>query len=68
MKITFVLIGAGNRGQGIFGQYALDNPHRAKFRTAFTLLRQGVKEFATANVKDFEDLGFAHVWNPLLSV
>ncbi len=37
-------------------------------RTAFTLLRQGVKEFATANVKDFEDLGFAHVWNPLLSV
>ena len=25
------MIGAGNRGQGIFGQYALDMPHRAKF-------------------------------------
>jgi len=29
--VTFVLVGAGNRGRGIFGQYALDNPHRAKF-------------------------------------
>jgi len=28
---TFVLIGAGNRGRGTFGQYALDNPQRAKF-------------------------------------
>jgi predicted dehydrogenase len=30
-KVTLVLVGAGNRGRGIFGQYALDNPHRAKF-------------------------------------
>lgn len=29
--VKMVLIGAGNRGRGIFGQYALDMPHRAKF-------------------------------------
>lgn len=29
--VTIALIGAGNRGRGIFGQYALDMPHRAKF-------------------------------------
>lgn len=29
--VRMALIGAGNRGRGIFGQYALDNPHRAKF-------------------------------------
>ena len=26
---------------------------------------QGVTEFAMANVKDFEGLGFRKVWNPL---
>ncbi len=30
-QINLALIGAGNRGQGIFGKYALDMPHRAKF-------------------------------------
>lgn len=30
-KVSIVLIGAGNRGRGIFGHYALENPHRAKF-------------------------------------
>ena len=30
-QISLALIGAGNRGQGIFSQYALDMPHRAKF-------------------------------------
>ena len=30
-KVKLGLIGAGNRGQGIFGQYALDMPHRAQF-------------------------------------
>ncbi|MFA6293507.1 MAG: Gfo/Idh/MocA family oxidoreductase [Victivallales bacterium] len=30
-QIKFALIGAGNRGQGTYGQYALDLPHRAKF-------------------------------------
>lgn len=34
-------------------------------RTALTLRAFGVTEFATANVKDFEGLGFAKVWNPL---
>jgi len=26
---------------------------------------QGVTEFATVNVNDFEGLGFQRVWNPL---
>ena len=36
-------------------------------RTALCLRAFGVSEFATANVKDFEGLGFTTVWNPLLS-
>jgi toxin-antitoxin system PIN domain toxin len=35
-------------------------------RLAATLLHHGVTEFATANVKDFDELGFVRVWNPLL--
>lgn len=34
-------------------------------RLALSLRRQGVSEFATANVKDFEGFAFARVWNPL---
>ena len=34
-------------------------------RTALTLRRQGVTDFATANVKDFKGFGFRRVWNPL---
>lgn len=34
-------------------------------RLAFTLRHHGVTEFATANVKDFQDFGFTRVWNPL---
>jgi len=34
-------------------------------RLAKTLLHHGVTEFATANVKDFEGLGFAKVWSPI---
>jgi predicted nucleic acid-binding protein len=34
-------------------------------RLARTLLAHGVKEFATANLRDFQDLGFSKVWNPL---
>jgi toxin-antitoxin system PIN domain toxin len=34
-------------------------------RLALSLRRQGVTEFATANVKDFESFGFDRVWNPL---
>lgn len=34
-------------------------------RTALTLLGHGIRDFATANVKDFADFGFRRVWNPL---
>jgi predicted nucleic acid-binding protein len=34
-------------------------------RSALTLLAQGVTEFATANTKDFEHLGFRKIYNPL---
>ena len=34
-------------------------------RLALTLRRQGVTEFATANVKHFDNAGFLRVWNPL---
>jgi predicted dehydrogenase len=30
-QVKLALIGAGNRGQGIFGKYAQEMPHRAKF-------------------------------------
>jgi predicted nucleic acid-binding protein len=34
-------------------------------RTAFALIRNGVTDFATVNVKDFQAAGFRRVWNPL---
>jgi len=34
-------------------------------RTALCLRAFGVTEFATANVKDFEGLGFEKVWSPI---
>ncbi len=34
-------------------------------RSALTMTSQGVTEFATTNVKDFEGLGFRKVWNPV---
>jgi predicted nucleic acid-binding protein len=34
-------------------------------RLGLSLSRQGVTDFATPNTKDFEDLGFRRVWNPL---
>lgn len=34
-------------------------------RIALCLQSFGVTEFATANVKDFEGLGFAKIWNPV---
>jgi toxin-antitoxin system PIN domain toxin len=36
-------------------------------RLAKTLQAHGVTEFATANTKDFEGLGFQRVWNPLIT-
>jgi len=35
-------------------------------RLALTLLHSGVTHFATSNTKDFQNLGFEKVWNPLL--
>lgn len=34
-------------------------------RSALTLRAQGVTDFATVNVRDYEGLGFRRVWNPL---
>ena len=34
-------------------------------RSALTMIAQGVTDLATANVKDFEGLGFQRVWNPI---
>jgi uncharacterized protein len=34
-------------------------------RLALCLVAQGVREFATVNLKDFADLGFRRVFNPL---
>ena len=36
-------------------------------RSALTMTAQGLLEFATVNVKDYEGLGFRRVWNPLQS-
>lgn len=46
---------------------AKDFPFRKIYdtRSALTMTAQGVTEFATVNVKDFEGLGFRKVWNPL---
>lgn len=35
------------------------------WRAALSMIRNGVTEFATANVKDFQGFGFDRVWNPL---
>ena len=35
-------------------------------RLGLSLVRMGVTEFATANLKDFERIGFIRVWNPLV--
>lgn len=36
-------------------------------RTALCLRKFGITKFATANVGDFEGLGFVKVWNPISS-
>jgi toxin-antitoxin system PIN domain toxin len=36
-------------------------------RLGLTLRHHGVTEFATSNVKDFRNLGFTKLWNPLES-
>jgi toxin-antitoxin system PIN domain toxin len=37
-------------------------------RTALSLIAFGVTEFATLNLKDFQEFGFDKVWNPLYNV
>ena len=34
-------------------------------RSTLTMIAQGVTEFATVNVKDFEGVGFRRVWSPV---
>lgn len=36
-------------------------------RTALSLTAFGVTDFATLNLKDFQNLGFKKVWNPLVT-
>jgi len=42
-------------------------PRRAIYdaRLAHTLRHHGVTEFATRNVRDFQNFGFLRVWDPL---
>ncbi len=35
-------------------------------RLAATLQHHGVTQFATQNMRDFSDMGFAQLWNPLI--
>jgi len=35
-------------------------------RLALTLKSHGVTDFATVNTKDFQDVGFERVWNPVI--
>jgi len=45
---------------------ASDSPRRIyDIRLGLTLRHYGVKQFATANTKDFRGLGFEKVWDPL---
>lgn len=38
--------------------------HIIDARIAFTLRHHGVTDFATANLRDFQNFGFRRVWNP----
>jgi predicted nucleic acid-binding protein len=46
-------------------QAALAELYAGAFRSALSMISQGITDFATVNVKDFEGLGFRRVWNPL---
>lgn len=52
----------------IVGQEGFARRRIFDVRLAKTLQAHGVTEFATANVRDFEGLGFRYVWNPLDSL
>jgi hypothetical protein len=48
----------------VAGQMGFARRRIIDLRLARTLQHHGVTELATANVKDFEGLGFGRVWNP----
>jgi predicted dehydrogenase len=62
-QVKLALLGAGNRGQGIFGQYALEMSHRCKFtavvepdtekRAFFAETHNIIQERCFANMKSF---------------
>lgn len=47
--VNLALIGAGNRGSGIFGRYALEMPHRARFTAVVEPDAAKLKAFASAH-------------------
>lgn len=49
--------------QAAIGQFAFRRI--IDLRLALTLRHHGVTEFATANEKDFQALGFSRLWNPV---
>lgn len=58
-------VGLHNELWSIAGEQGFRRRRIYDARIALSLRRQGVSEFATANVKDFERFGFVRVWNPL---
>jgi len=56
--VKLALIGAGNRGSGVFGGYALEMPHRARFTAVVEPDAAKRNAFATAHRID-ADRGFA---------
>jgi uncharacterized protein len=53
----------------VWEQVAAPNMARRRIfdlRLGLTLRNAGVTEFATANTKDFQGIGFSKVWNPLI--
>lgn len=46
---NLALIGAGNRGAGVFGRYALEMPHRARFTAVVEPDAAKRKDFSTAH-------------------
>ncbi len=69
---SWQVIGLPADSRGFFNDYwprlrEVQFPRRRAIdvRMGLSLVRQGVKDFATVNTKDFQDLGFEKVWNPL---
>ena len=53
-------------GQSIcIARIQIQHPFAATYPVSENITVEWVTEFATANIKDFEDFGFKRVWNPL---